>query len=50
MSEQTELIPIVGTNEDRTADIIFVHGLGGHALGTWHPEGKKEKRKRKILG
>ena len=43
MSENTKLIPIVGTdNKNRIADIIFVHGLGGDALGTWHPQGKKE--------
>jgi hypothetical protein len=22
-------------------DVIFVHGLGGDALGTWHPQGKR---------
>ncbi len=45
MSENTQLIPIIGTeNENRTADIIFVHGLGGDALSTWHPQNKKEKQ------
>ena len=43
MSENTKLIPIIGTeNENRIADIIFVHGLGGNAYITWHPQGKKE--------
>lgn len=43
--ENTQLIPIIGTeNPNRTADIIFLHGLGGDALGTWHPQGKKEAK------
>ena len=42
MSE-TQLIAINGAeNENRIADIIFVHGLGGDALSTWHPQEKKE--------
>ncbi len=42
MSGQTALIPIIGTNNpNRQADIIFVHGLGGDAHGTWHPRGEK---------
>ncbi len=42
MSE-TQLIPISGTeHENRIADIIFVHGLGGDALSTWHPQEKQE--------
>jgi pimeloyl-ACP methyl ester carboxylesterase len=37
------LAPIIGTeNNNRVADIIFVHGLGGDYLSTWHPNGKKE--------
>ncbi len=45
MSENTQLIPIIGTeNQNRIADIIFVHGLGGEALETWHPKGKKEAK------
>lgn len=27
---------------DRIGDVIFVHGLGGDAFGTWHPRGKKD--------
>lgn len=42
MSERTELVKIIGTdNEEREADIIFVHGLGGDAWSTWHPEESK---------
>ena len=42
MSE-TQLIPISGTEyENRIGDIIFVHGLGGDAYSTWHPQEKPE--------
>ena len=35
------LQPILGhENDNRVCDIIFVHGLAGHAWGTWHPNGK----------
>lgn len=27
-------------NPKRRGDVIFVHGLGGDALSTWHPQGK----------
>ena len=27
---------------DRIGDVIFVHGLGGDAFGTWHPQDKKD--------
>ncbi|UUO16009.1 esterase/lipase family protein [Dolichospermum heterosporum] len=27
-------------NSERKADVIFVHGLMGHAITTWHPEEK----------
>ena len=43
MSGKTELIPIIGTeDETRTGDVVFVHGLGGDGRGTWHPEEKKD--------
>ncbi|WZF15877.1 AAA-like domain-containing protein [Nostoc sp. UHCC 0302] len=33
------LIKISGCNNPkRCGDVIFVHGLGGHARGTWHPQ------------
>ncbi len=44
MSSQTELIPISGCeNPNRIVDLIFVHGLGGDPLKTWHPQGKRDK-------
>lgn len=40
---ETYLEHIVGTeNQNRKADIIFVHGLGGDARGTWHPQARKD--------
>ncbi|MEL7011418.1 MAG: alpha/beta hydrolase, partial [Cyanobacteria bacterium J06588_4] len=44
MTTQTRLVPILGTdNASCIGDVVFVHGLGGDALSTWHPQGKKEK-------
>jgi len=41
VSNFNDLIEIVGCNNpDRWGDVIFVHGLGGHARGTWHPQEK----------
>ena len=38
-TEITGLIKISGCeNPNRCGDIIFVHGLGGHARSTWHPQ------------
>ncbi|MDF5725168.1 MAG: NACHT domain-containing protein, partial [Rhizonema sp. PD37] len=38
------LQPVLGhDNDNRECDIVFVHGLAGHAWGTWHPEGKDGK-------
>ena len=31
-------------NSDREADIVFVHGLGGHFHSTWHPQESKTDR------
>jgi pimeloyl-ACP methyl ester carboxylesterase len=39
MSESTLVSISNCDNADRIADVIFVHGLGGNALGTWHPNG-----------
>ncbi len=42
MSE-SELIDISNCKKaDRLADVIFVHGLGADARGTWHPQGKRD--------
>lgn len=39
MSHRNDLIEISGTeNPSRRGDVIFVHGLGGDARGTWHPQ------------
>lgn len=43
MSNPTGLIAISGCdNANRIGDVIFVHGLGGDARGTWHPAGKRD--------
>jgi triacylglycerol esterase/lipase EstA (alpha/beta hydrolase family) len=39
--DEIGLIPISGNNPDRVGDVVFVHGLGGNAYETWHPQGKK---------
>lgn len=42
MNNPTGLIPISGCdNANRIGDVIFVHGLGGDARGTWHPQGNR---------
>jgi pimeloyl-ACP methyl ester carboxylesterase len=39
VSNFNDLIEIVGCdNPNRWGDVIFVHGLGGNARGTWHPQ------------
>lgn len=41
MSE-SKLIPIANTDtSSRLGDVIFVHGLGGNARKTWHPQEKE---------
>ena len=38
-TEITGLIKISGCeNPKRCGDVIFVHGLGGNARSTWHPQ------------
>jgi|GEM_PF-3583770 len=42
---------IVGcSDEDRIADIVFVHGLDGDAMSTWHPQDAPAKFWPKWLG
>jgi pimeloyl-ACP methyl ester carboxylesterase len=39
VSNFNDLIEISGCdNPSRSGDVIFVHGLAGHARGTWHPQ------------
>lgn len=39
------LTPIIGCdNASRSGDVILVHGLGGHAWGTWHPQERHDDR------
>ncbi|WP_365939987.1 tetratricopeptide repeat protein [Moorena sp. SIO3I8] len=43
MSDRNDLIEIFGTeNPSRRGDVIFVHGLGGDALSTWHPQERRD--------
>ncbi|NEP33398.1 MULTISPECIES: alpha/beta fold hydrolase [unclassified Moorena] len=43
MSDRNDLIEIYGAqNPDRRGDVIFVHGLGGDALSTWHPQERRD--------
>jgi predicted alpha/beta hydrolase family esterase len=39
-SNMTGLIKIGCHNPSRQMDVVFVHGLGGHRLKTWHPAEK----------
>ena len=45
VSKSTDLIPLANTEkQERIADIIFIHGLGGDALDTWrHPKNKQDR-------
>ncbi|WP_293121323.1 hypothetical protein [Moorena sp. SIO4G3] len=43
MSNLTGLIKISShQNSLASADVVFVHGLGGDARSTWHPQGKQD--------
>jgi len=42
MKASNDLLEISGCdNPSRCGDVIFVHGLGGSARGTWHPQEKQ---------
>lgn len=39
----SEILAVSGCeNLERIGDVVFVHGLGGDARGTWHPQGKRD--------
>ena len=43
--QMSGLVPIIGCdNASRSGDVIFVHGLGGHAWSTWHPQERHDDR------
>lgn len=37
MSREPAIHPVHDDGRKRTADVVFVHGLGGHYRGTWDP-------------
>ncbi|MEH2179933.1 esterase/lipase family protein [Nostoc sp.] len=38
------LISVSGCeNPHRNGDVIFIHGLAGHAWGTWHPQDRRDR-------
>jgi len=45
------LSPVMGhQNEERVADIVFIHGLGGHSQSTWAAQAKPENFWPRWLG
>jgi protein SERAC1 len=39
----SELFSVGCENPHRNGDVIFIHGLGGDAWGTWHSQNQRDR-------